>query len=234
MTVALIDYGAGNLRSAVKGLERVARETGYAGEIVLTRDPDVVRKADRVVLPGDGAFPFCRRGLSAICGMDEALTEFVAARGKPFLGICVGMQLIASKGIEHEEIDGFGWIPGVVGPIDVSGTDPAHEPEKLHDFSDQVMHPLKVPHMGWNTMEMVNPHPVLDGIDLGDKGLHAYFLHSYVFDVANRDHLIATSTYGAPLTAIVARDTVVGTQFHPEKSQALGLRLLANFLKWAP
>jgi glutamine amidotransferase len=216
MTVALIDYGAGNLRSAVKGLERVARETGYSGEIVLTRDPDVVRKADRIVLPGDGAFPFCRRGLSTIDGMDEALNEFVEVQAKPFLGICVGMQLLASKGIEHEDIDGFGWIPGVVGPI------MPNDPQ------------LKVPHMGWNTMELINPHPVLDGIDLGDTGLHAYFLHSYVFQVANRDHLVTTSTYGAPLTAIVARDTIIGTQFHPEKSQALGLRLLANFLTWAP
>jgi len=216
MTVALIDYGAGNLRSAVKGLERVARETGYAGQIVLTRDPDVVRRADRVVLPGDGAFPFCRQGLAAIDGMDAALTEFVEVAAKPFLGICVGMQLLASTGIEHETVDGFGWIPGVVEPI---------EP------TDQQ---LKVPHMGWNTMELVNPHPVLDGIALGDQGLHAYFLHSYAFSVANRDHLVTTSTYGAPLTAIVARDTIVGTQFHPEKSQTLGLRLLANFLQWAP
>ncbi len=216
MSLALIDYGAGNLRSAVKGLERVARETGYAGDIVLTRDPEVVRRADRVVLPGDGAFPFCRRGLSTIAGMDEALAEFVEVRGKPFLGICVGMQLLASKGIEHEEIDGFGWIPGVVGPIEP--TDPR----------------LKVPHMGWNTMEPVNPHPVLDGLSLGDTGQHAYFLHSYVFQVANPAHLITTATYGVPLTAIVARDTVIGTQFHPEKSQRLGLRLLANFLSWAP
>ena len=221
MTIALVDYGAGNLRSAVKGLERVARETGYSGEIVLTRDPDVVRRADRVVLPGDGAFPFCRRGLSAISGMDEALTEFVAVRAKPFLGICVGMQLLASKGIEHEEIDGFDWIPGVVGPINADG-------------SDESGRPLKVPHMGWNTMQLINPHPVLNGLTLGDDGLHAYFLHSFVFEVANRDHLIATSTYGVPLTAIVARDTIIGTQFHPEKSQTLGLQLLANFLKWAP
>ena len=216
MSVALIDYGAGNLRSAVKGLERVARETGYRGDIVLTRDPEVVRRADRVVLPGDGAFPFCRRGLSALPGLDDVLEEVVVTRGRPFLGICVGMQLLASKGIEHEEIDGFGWIPGVVGPI---------IPTRPHQ---------KVPHMGWNTMNLVNPHPVLDGIGLGEGGLHAYFLHSYVFQVANPDDLVATADYGMPLTAIVARNTVVGTQFHPEKSQALGLHLLGNFLRWAP
>ncbi len=216
MSVALVDYGAGNLRSAVKGLERVARETGYDGPILLTRDPDVVRQADRVVLPGDGAFPFCRRGLAAIEGMDEALDEAVLKRGRPMLGICVGMQLLATLGIEHEETAGLGWVPGIVGPIVPS--DPL----------------LKVPHMGWNTMTLVNPHPVLDGIALGDDGLHAYFLHSYVFQPANPQDLVTTATYGEPLTAIVARDTVVGAQFHPEKSQALGLKLLANFLKWAP
>lgn len=216
MTVALIDYGAGNLRSAIKGFERVAREIGRDQPIVLTTDPDVVAKADRVVLPGDGAFPFCRKGLAAIPGMDEALRDFVEHRGRPFLGICVGMQLIASRGIEHEPIDGFGWIEGEVRPIQTS--DPA----------------LKVPHMGWNTMELVNPHPVLDGIALGDDGLHAYFLHSFAFETAHRADLVATADYGEPRTAIVARDNVVGTQFHPEKSQTLGLKLIGNFLKWAP
>lgn len=216
MTVALIDYGAGNLRSAVKGLERVAREIGYGGEVVLTRDPDVVRRADRVVLPGDGAFPFCRKGLQAIDGMDDALDEFAKVTAKPFLGICVGMQLLATTGIEHEVTGGFGWIPGTVKPI---------EPTAAH---------LKVPHMGWNTMDAVNPHPVLEGIALGTKGLHAYFLHSFYFEVENPADLITTSTYGTDLTAIVARDTIVGTQFHPEKSQTLGLALLANFLRWAP
>lgn len=216
MTVALIDYGAGNLRSAVKGLERVAHETGYRGEIVLTRDPDVVRHADRVVLPGDGAFPFCRKGLKAIDGMDAALDEFANVTAKPFLGICVGMQLLATTGVEHEETAGFDWIPGIVKPID---------PTAAH---------LKVPHMGWNTMEAVNPHPVLEGIALGVNGLHAYFLHSFYFEVANPADLVTTSTYGANLTAIVARNTIVGTQFHPEKSQTLGLALLANFLRWTP
>jgi glutamine amidotransferase len=216
MTIALIDYGAGNLRSAEKGLERMVREVGHGGPVVLTRDPDVVRKADRVVLPGDGAFPFCRQGLAAIAGMDEALTEFVVTRGRPFLGICVGMQLLASRGLEHGETAGYGWIAGEVGPI--APKDPA----------------LKVPHMGWNTMELVNPHPVLAGIPLGLAGQHAYFLHSFVFHVAHRRDLVAVADYGEPLTAIVARDNVVGTQFHPEKSQVLGLKLLANFLQWSP
>ena len=216
MTVALIDYGAGNLRSAVKGFERVAREIGRDQPIVLTTDPDVVAKADRVVLPGDGAFPFCRNGLKAIPGMDEALQDFVVHRGRPFLGICVGMQLIATRGIEHEPTDGFGWIEGEVTPIEPA--DPA----------------LKVPHMGWNTLELVNPHPVLDGIRLGDDGLHAYFLHSYAFETRHRADLVAVADYDGPRTAIVARDNVVGTQFHPEKSQRLGLKLIGNFLKWSP
>lgn len=216
MTVALIDYGAGNLRSAEKGLERVAHEIDRDQKVVLTRDPEVVAAADRVVLPGDGAFPFCRRGVAAIDGMDEALSEFVTRRGRPFLGICVGMQLLASRGLEHETTDGFGWIEGEVAAIDPG---PEH---------------LKVPHMGWNTMTLVNPHPVLDGIPLGSDGLHAYFLHSFAFRTRHHADLVATADYGRPLTAIVARDNVVGTQFHPEKSQKLGLALLANFLKWAP
>lgn len=216
MTVALIDYGAGNLRSAEKGLERVAAEVGGDTRVILTRDPDVVAKADRVVLPGDGAFPFCRRGVAAIDGMEAAIREFVEVKQKPFLGICVGMQLLATRGLEHEPTDGFGWIPGEVKAI---------EPGARH---------LKVPHMGWNTMDLVNPHPVLDGLKLGPDGLHAYFLHSFAFEVAERRDLVATADYGGAVTAIVARDTVVGTQFHPEKSQKLGLALLANFLKWRP
>lgn len=216
MTVALIDYGAGNLRSAEKGLERVAREVGLGQKILLTRDPEVVAAADRVVLPGDGAFPFCRRGVASIDGMEEAIREFVEKKGRPFLGICVGMQLLASRGLEHEPTDGFGWIEGTVKAIDPG-------PERL-----------KVPHMGWNTMNLVNAHPVLDGIPLGPDGLHAYFLHSFAFDVTHQRDLVATADYGGRLTAIVARDNVVGTQFHPEKSQRLGLSLLANFLKWTP
>lgn len=220
MTVVLIDYGAGNLHSAVKGFERVARETNHEQPVVLTRDPDVVARADRLVLPGDGAFPDCRRGLAGIDGMEDAIGAFVAS-GKPFLGICVGMQLIATRGVEHETADGYGWIPGEVRLIEPAGT-------------DLVGRPLKVPHMGWNTLDVVTPHPVLDGIRLGPDGLHAYFLHSYAYHVDNRAHLVATATYGEPVTAIVARDNIVGTQFHPEKSQALGLKLLANFLCWTP
>lgn len=216
MTVALVDYGAGNLRSAEKGLERVAREIGYRHAVKLTTDPDVLRKAERVVLPGDGAFPFCRRGLSAIPGMDEALREFVEHRGRPFLGICVGMQLLATRGVEHEVTDGFGWIEGEVTPIEPA--DPS----------------LKVPHMGWNTMRLENPHPVLDGIALGDDGLHAYFLHSFALATKHHRDLVATADHGGPRSAIVAKDNIVGTQFHPEKSQTLGLRLLANFLRWSP
>jgi glutamine amidotransferase len=220
MTVVLIDYGAGNLRSAVKGFERVARETNHDQPIVLTTDPEVVARADRLVLPGDGAFPDCRRGLSSIDGMDEAIRAFVAS-GRPFLGICVGMQLIASRGLEHETADGFGWIPGEVRLI---------EPP----VPAQGERPLKVPHMGWNTLDRVHDHPILDGVTLGPNGLHAYFLHSYAFEVTDARHLIATADYGRPVTAIVARDNIVGTQFHPEKSQTLGLRMLANFLAWAP
>ena len=216
MTVALVDYGAGNLRSAEKGLERVAREIGRDQKVLLTRDPDVVAKADRVVLPGDGAFPFCRRGVAAIDGMDEAIRDFVEVKGRPFLGICVGMQLLATRGLEHEPTDGFGWIEGEVLSIDPG-------PERL-----------KVPHMGWNTMNLVNPHPILAGLPLGPTGLHAYFLHSFAFDVKHHADLVATADYGGRVTAIVARDNVVGTQFHPEKSQRLGLALLANFLTWAP
>lgn len=220
MTIALVDYGAGNLRSAQKGFERVVAEAGRADPVILTCDPDVVAKADRVVLPGDGAFPDCRRGIAGIDGMDEALKGFVAS-GKPFLGICVGMQLLASRGLEHEGAHGFDWIAGEVRPLD---------PDR-HDATGMR---LKVPHMGWNTLELVNDHPVLAGIPLGEGGLHAYFLHSYVFDVADRRDLVATTTYGEPLTAIVARDNVVGAQFHPEKSQVLGLALLKNFVTWTP
>lgn len=220
MTIALVDYGAGNVRSAQKGFERVVAEAGRTDPVILTHDPDVVAKADRVVLPGDGAFPDCRRGIASIDGMDEALAGFVKS-GKPFLGICVGMQLLASNGLEHEGADGFDWIPGTVRALDPERTD-------AEGFR------LKVPHMGWNTLDLVNDHPVLAGIRLGEGGLHAYFLHSYVFDVADRRDLVATTSYGEPLTAIVARDNVVGAQFHPEKSQVLGLALLKNFVTWTP
>ena len=216
MTVAIVDYGSGNLHSAAKAFERAARESGHDQPILVTSDPDKVRAGDRVVLPGVGAFADCRRGLDAVPGMVAALNETVRRKGRPFLGICVGMQLMAERGREYEVVDGLGWIPGEVDRITPS------DPE------------LKIPHMGWNTLDTRRPHPLLDGIPTGPDGLHAYFVHSYELKPANQNDLIAQSDYGGPLTAIVGRDTMVGTQFHPEKSQKLGLRLIANFLKWAP
>jgi glutamine amidotransferase len=216
MTVAIVDYGSGNLHSAAKALERAARESGHDQPIVVTRDPDQVARADRVVLPGVGAFADCRRGLDAVAGMVDALEAAVRQKGRPFLGICVGMQLMAARGREYEVTQGLGWIPGEVDRI--TPADPR----------------LKIPHMGWNTLDATRSHPLLAGIATGAAGLHAYFVHSYALKVENRDDLIAQSDYGGPVTAIVGRDTMVGTQFHPEKSQRLGLALLANFLKWAP
>jgi imidazole glycerol-phosphate synthase subunit HisH len=210
-TVAIIDYGSGNLHSARKAFERAARESGIDARVVVTADPEVVAKADRVVLPGVGAYADCRRGLDAVSGMVEAATEAVKAHARPFLGICVGLQLLATRGLEHGETPGLGWIPGDVAPIRPDG--------------------LKVPHMGWNTLRAVRPHPLLAGIP---EGLHAYFVHSYALEPAEPGDLVATSDYGGPVTAMVARDTVAGTQFHPEKSQRLGLALLANFLQWRP
>ena len=216
MTVAIVDYGSGNLHSAAKAFERAAREEGLAQPIKVTSDPDEVRRADRVVLPGVGAFADCRRGLDAVDGMVEALDESVRARGRPFLGICVGMQLMAERGREYEVVQGLGWIAGEVDRI--APADPA----------------LKVPHMGWNTLEARRPHPLLEGIAVGPAGLHAYFVHSFHLRAAARSDLIAEADYGGPITAIVGRDTMVGTQFHPEKSQRLGLKLIGNFLKWKP
>ncbi|SHO64090.1 glutamine amidotransferase [Pseudoxanthobacter soli DSM 19599] len=216
MSVAVIDYGSGNLRSATKALERAAREAGLATEIVLTSDPAAVAAAERVVLPGVGAFADCRRGLEAVPGLKDAVVEHVEAKGKPFLGICVGMQLMASRGVEYETTDGFGWIAGDV--VRIAPSDPA----------------LKVPHMGWNTLDVKREHPILAGIPTGPNGLHAYFVHSYHLAAARPEDVIATTDYGGPVTAVVGRDNVVGTQFHPEKSQRLGLALLANFLAWRP
>ena len=216
MTVAIVDYGSGNLHSAAKAFERAAHEQGLDRPIVVTRDPDAVARADRVVLPGVGAFADCRRGLNAVAGMVEALNESVRARGRPFLGICVGMQLMAERGREYEVVEGLGWIPGEVDRI--APSDPT----------------LKIPHMGWNTLEERCPHPLLDGIAVGPQGLHAYFVHSFHLKPAVRSDLVAEADYGGPVTAVVGRDTMVGTQFHPEKSQRLGLRLIANFLKWKP
>ncbi|HEX2353575.1 MAG TPA: imidazole glycerol phosphate synthase subunit HisH [Xanthobacteraceae bacterium] len=216
MSVAIIDYGSGNLHSAAKAFERAAREEGLGESIVVTRDPEKVARADRVVLPGVGAFADCRRGLDAVDGMVEALNDSVRERGRPFLGICVGMQLMAERGREYEVTQGLGWIPGDVERIVPTDAD------------------LKIPHMGWNTLDARRPHPVLDGIALGPQGLHAYFVHSFQLRPTVRSDLIAEADYGGPVTAVVGRGTMVGTQFHPEKSQQLGLRLLANFMKWKP
>jgi len=216
VSVAIVDYGSGNLHSAAKAFERAAREAGLDQPVLVTSDPDVVARADRIVLPGVGAFADCRRGLDAVDGMVAAMTESVQARGRPFLGICVGMQLLASRGREYEEAEGLGWIPGDVVPI--APADPA----------------LKIPHMGWNTLTEIRPHALLDDIALGTQGLHAYFVHSFHLKAAHATDIVAEADYGGPVTAVVGRDTVVGTQFHPEKSQRLGLRLIGNFLKWKP
>jgi glutamine amidotransferase len=216
VTVAIIDYGSGNLHSAAKAFERAARSSKHAQPITITSDPDMVRKADRIVLPGVGAFADCRRGLDALTGMVEALNESVRARGRPFLGICVGMQLMAERGREYKVTPGLGWVAGEVDRI--APADPA----------------LRIPHMGWNTLSASKPHPLLDGIAIGVGGLHAYFVHSYHLNAADQSDLIAVADYGGPITAMVGRDTFAGTQFHPEKSQRLGLALIANFLQWAP
>ena len=216
MTVAIVDYGSGNLHSAAKAFERAARESGHDQPIVVTRDPDAVRRADRVVLPGVGAFADCRRGLDAVPGMVEALEETVRRKGRPYLGICVGMQLMAERGREDEVTDGLGWIGGEVDRI--APGDPG----------------LKIPHMGWNTLNPRKSHPLLEGIPLGPEGLHGYFVHSYSLNVADPSDLLADTDYCGPITAMVARDSTAGTQFHPEKSQKLGLALIANFLKWKP
>jgi len=216
MSVAIVDYGSGNLHSAAKAFERAARDAGLAEAIVVTSDPEQIARADRVVLPGVGAFADCRRGLDGIAGMIDALEQNVRQRGRPFFGICVGMQLMAERGREYQVTPGLGWIAGEVDRI--APSDPN----------------LKIPHMGWNTLNMSKPHPLLADIPLGPDGLHAYFVHSYELKVAQRSDLVAQADYGGPLTAIVGRDNMVGTQFHPEKSQRLGLALIANFLKWTP
>lgn len=216
MSVAIIDYGSGNLHSAAKAMERAARDIGAATAITVTSDPEAVSRAERIVLPGVGAFRDCRDGLMAAPGLWECLREQVIARGKPFLGICVGMQLMASRGLEHDVTEGFCWIPGDVKPI--LPRDPA----------------CKIPHMGWNTLQLSRPHPLLDGIPLGEQGLHAYFVHSYHLDAKDAKDVVATTDHGMTLAAMVGRDNLAGTQFHPEKSQSLGLRLLANFLNWRP
>jgi len=208
----LVDYDSGNLHSAEKAFQRMAREGG-AGDVIVSSRPEDVMRADRVVLPGDGAFPACRAALSRFTGLFEAIDEAVTRRGRPFLGICIGMQMLATRGLEYRPTEGFGWIGGEV--VRIAPDDPS----------------LKVPHMGWNDLIVDRGHPVLDGIETGQ---HAYFVHSYHFRVADPAHLLAHVEYGGPITAIVGKDNVVGTQFHPEKSQATGLRLIANFLSWSP
>ena len=214
--VAIINYGSGNLHSAAKAFERAARESEADAAIEVTDSPAVVRAADRVVLPGVGAFAACKNGLDAVPGMREALERSVREKLRPFLGICVGAQLMAERGLEFRITPGFGWIRGDVKAIEPR--DPA----------------LKIPHMGWNTLDAVSDHPLLAGIKTGPAGLHAYFVHSFHLVVANRDTLVAHADYGGPVTAMVGIDNIAGTQFHPEKSQTLGLRLISNFLKWRP
>jgi glutamine amidotransferase len=214
--VAIIDYGSGNLHSAAKAFERAARDSGSESRIVVTADPDVVRAADRVVLPGVGAFADCRRGLEAVAGLHETLEDVVRGKGRPFLGICVGMQLLATRGLEHGVTEGLGWIAGEVRAI---------EPKDAT---------LKIPHMGWNTLTVTRDHALLAGLPTGPQGLHAYFVHSYHFVPESRADVVAETDYGGPVTALVAHGNIAGTQFHPEKSQALGLGLIANFLKWMP
>ncbi len=216
MKVAIIDYGSGNLHSAGKAFERAAREAGVAADISITSDSGEVRDSDRVVLPGVGAFADCRQGLDAVDGMLDALEFAVRDQGRPFLGICVGAQLLATRGLEKTTTAGFDWIKGDV--VQISPSDPA----------------MKIPQMGWNSLEVVNDHPLLHHIPTGESGWHAYFVHSYHIRVEDPDDLIAVTDYGGPVTAIVGRDNIVGTQFHPEKSQKLGLRLIANFLTWKP
>ena len=213
MITAIIDYGSGNLRSAAKAFERAAHETGIATQVQVTSDAETVRRAERVVLPGQGAFAECRRGLAAVAGMEAALDEAVRRRGRPFFGICVGMQLMAERGLEFETVAGLGWIPGEVRAM--APDDPA----------------LKIPHMGWNELAPIAAHPVLAGVE---RGAHVYFVHSYAFHCSERRDALALTDYGGEVVAAVGRDNLFGTQFHPEKSQAEGLRLIANFLKWRP
>ena len=216
MNLAIVDYGSGNLHSACKAFERAAFEAGHSQTIGVTRDPDEVLRADRIVLPGVGAFADCRRGLDALPGMIAALTEAVFEKARPFLGICVGMQLLATRGLEHETTKGLGWIEGDVGAI------------------DSQKGRLRIPHVGWNTLDARMDHALLAGVPTGEEGLHAYFVHSYALAPADQECIVATTDYGGPIAALIGRDNIAGTQFHPEKSQALGLALIANFLRWRP
>jgi len=213
MTVAIVDYGSGNLRSAAKAIERAARESGADDRVLVTSDPREVAGADRIVLPGVGAFADCRAGLYGVPGMVDALQRAVIEQGKPFLGICVGMQLMATRGVEYGIHAGLNWLQGDVVRID---------PGKDH---------LKIPHMGWNELDALKPHALLEGIAEHD---HAYFVHSFQLKASRPETVLALTSYGGPITAVVGRDNLAGTQFHPEKSQATGLKLIANFLRWKP
>lgn len=213
MIVAIVDYGSGNLRSAAKAFERAAHEAGTDDRVLVTSSPKEVAEADRIVLPGVGAFADCRAGLYGVPDMVDTLEREVIERGKPFLGICVGMQLMASRGVEYGVHAGLDWIAGDVVRI---------EPGQGH---------LKIPHMGWNELLDLEPHPLLQGLQARD---HAYFVHSFQLRTERPETLLAVTDYGGPITAVIGRDNMVGTQFHPEKSQATGLRLIANFLRWKP
>jgi glutamine amidotransferase len=213
MTVAVIDYGSGNLRSAVKACERAAADIGLRDTVVVTSRPEEILAADRVVLPGQGAFADCRRGVAAVPGLEEALSEAVIGRGRPFLGICVGMQLMAERGLEFEIVDGFGWIAGEV--VAIEPNDPT----------------LKIPHMGWNELTPRGDHPVLAGLP---AGTHVYFVHGFELYPSDPANVLAETDYGGPIVAAVGRDNLIGTQFHPDKSQGAGLRLIGNFLRWRP
>src|SRR4051812_39840463 len=216
MSVAIIDYGSGNLHSAAKAFERAAHSLEDPQKVFVTSDPDRAYSADRLVLPGVGAFADCRRGLDAVNGMVEAITEAVRVKARPMFGICVGMQLFATRGKEHVITQGLNWIGGDV--------------EKIAPRDES----LKIPHMGWNTLDVLREHPVLNKLPLGPKGQHAYFVHSYHLNAANEADVLARADYGGPVTAIVGKDTAIGTQFHPEKSQRFGLALISNFLRWKP
>ncbi|TMK07302.1 MAG: imidazole glycerol phosphate synthase subunit HisH [Alphaproteobacteria bacterium] len=213
MTIAVIDYGSGNLRSAAKACERAAADIGIGDSVVVTSRPEEILAADRVVLPGQGAFADCRRGVAAVPGLEEALREAVIARGRPFLGICVGMQLMAERGLEFEIVDGFGWIAGEV--VAIEPNDPT----------------LKIPHMGWNELTPRSDHPVLAGLP---AGTHVYFVHGFELYPSDPANVLAETDYGGPIVAAVGRDNLIGTQFHPDKSQGAGLRLIGNFLRWRP
>lgn len=216
MRVAIIDYGSGNLKSVAKAFERAVSDMGSSIHVDVTSDAKAVLAADHIVLPGVGAYADCRRGLDAVAGMVDALDEAVQHKARPFLGVCVGMQLLSTRGLEKSTTNGLNWIEGDV--REMKPSDPA----------------LKIPQIGWNTIELKHDHPVFNDIATGEHGLHAYFVHSYMFDVKNSADVLATTSYGGSVTAAIARDNIVGTQFHPEKSQRLGLKLITNFLKWKP